>query len=155
MLLVTLQLTMFTQHQLVSWSPEPCEATRLACGRENCYIGLNQWYPYLENTVNISICTCSTNPKHDKWRRHARTPKQQILHLHEQTNRWNLEAPRPCQLLPLNRQQLGNRMILPSRAMEKMMLSICELEITSVLCSSAFVVVVKWNTADPQILLLG
>ena len=35
--------------------------------------------------------------------------------------------------------------------MEKMILSICELEITSALCSTAFVVV-KWTMADPQIL---
>ena len=36
-------------------------------------------------------------------------------------------------------------------ATEKMIPSICELEITSALRSSAFVVIVKWNTADPQI----
>ena len=34
-------------------------------------------------------------------------------------------------------------LMLPSRAMGKMILSICEPEITSALCSSAFVVVVK------------
>ena len=36
--------------------------------------------------------------------------------------------------------------------MEEMILSIRELEITSALCSSAFVVVVKLNMAHPQIL---
>ena len=36
--------------------------------------------------------------------------------------------------------------------MENMILSICVLEITSALCSSAFVVVVKWNMEDPEIL---
>ena len=43
-------------------------------------------------------------------------------------------------------------LVLPSPAMEKMILSICELEITSVLRSSASVVAVTWNRADPQIL---
>ena len=33
--------------------------------------------------------------------------------------------------------------MLPSHAMEKIILSICELEITSALCSYAFVVIVK------------
>ena len=42
--------------------------------------------------------------------------------------------------------------MLPSHAMEKIIFSICELEITSALCSNAFVVIVKWNMADPQIL---
>ena len=40
----------------------------------------------------------------------------------------------------------------PSCAVEKMILSICELEITSVLCSSALFVLVESNMADRQIL---
>ena len=43
-------------------------------------------------------------------------------------------------------------LMLPSCAMEKIILSICELGLTSALCSSTFVVVVTWNMADPQIL---
>ena len=38
---------------------------------------------------------------------------------------------------------LGEGLLLPSGAVEKMILSICELEITRVLGSSAFVVIVK------------